>query len=134
MSVLVGTQFYKAHGESERRQAQAMDALGRLTGVEVVDLQWEPMPPWRPWVRTVPDLRLDSRMVSGCSGRRKPITTDVLRALAALAERGGHQYFMLTNADIVVTQAAITLIEHAGKKVFAFSRLDIDRDTGRELE
>jgi hypothetical protein len=133
MSVLIGTQFYKAHGESERRQALAMDALGKLQGVEAVDLQWEPMPAWRPWIRTVQDLQVDSLTVSGCSGRRKPITTDVMRALAGLAERGGHQYFMLTNADIMVTQSAITLIEQTRKDVYAFSRLDVDKD-GRELE
>jgi hypothetical protein len=134
VTILIGTQFYKAHSDSERRQAQAMDALGRLQGVEVVDLQWDPTPPRRPWIRSVQDLRLDSRVVSGCGGRRKPITTDVMRALADLAERGGHQYFMLTNADIMVTQAAITLIEQTRKEVYAFSRLDIDKDTGRELE
>jgi hypothetical protein len=39
MSVLIGSQFYKAHVDSERRQAQAMDALGTLQGVEAVDLQ-----------------------------------------------------------------------------------------------
>jgi hypothetical protein len=134
MSVLIGTQFYKAHGDSERRQAKAMDALGRLPGVEVVDLQWEPTPPWRPWIRTVPNLQLDSRMISGCPGRRKPIATEILRALAGLAEQGGHRYFMITNADIMVMPAAIALIEQAANDVYAFSRLDIDRDTGRELE
>ena len=134
MSVLIGTQFYAAHGDSERRQALAMDALGALQDVEIVDLQWDPTPPWRPWIRTVCDLRADSRSVSGCGGRRKPITTDVMRALADLAERGGHRYFMMTNADIVVTQAAIALVENSGKETYAFSRLDVDRETGRELE
>src|SRR2546426_2533356 len=134
MSVLIGTHFYSAHGDSERRQAQAMDALGKLEGVEVVDLQWDPTPPWRPWIRTVCDLHLDSRSVSGCGGRRKLITTDAMRALADLAERGGHQYFMLTNADIMVTQAAVTLIQESSKETFAFSRLDVDRETGRALE
>src|SRR2546422_813671 len=134
MSILIGTQFYAAHGDSQRRQAQAMDALGRLEGVEVVDLQWDPTPPWRPWIRTVCDLHLDSRSVSGCGGRRKPITTDMMRALADLAERGGHQYFMLTNADIIVTQAAVTLIQERSEETYAFSRLDVDRETGRALE
>jgi len=57
-----------------------------------------------------------------------------MRALADLAERGGHRYFMITNADIIITQAAITLIEESGKDSYAFSRLDVDRETGRELE
>src|SRR5262245_18962668 len=134
MSVLIGTQFYNAHGDSERRQSLAMDAFGALQCVEVVDLQWEPTPPWRPWIRTICDLRVDSRGISGCDGRRKPITTDVMRALADLAERGGHRYFMVTNADIPVTQTAIDLIEKSRRETYAFSRLDVDRETGRELE
>jgi hypothetical protein len=134
MSVLIGTHFYRAPGDSERRQANAMDALRDLQGVEVVDLQWEPMPQWRPWIPVVQDLRLDSRTVSGCGGRRKPVTADVTRALVSLAERGGHQYYMLINSDIVVTQAAITLIEQSRSQVYAFSRLDFERGTGRELE
>jgi hypothetical protein len=134
MSTLIGTQFHRAHGDSERRQAQAMDALGKLLGVEAVDLQWEPTPPWRPWIRTVCDLHADSRGVSGCGGRRKAIPADMMRVLGGLAERGGHRYFMITNADIMVTQAAIDLIEKSGKDTYAFSRLDIDRETGRELE
>jgi len=134
VSILIGTQFYPAKGDSEWRQAQAMDALGALTGVDAVDLQWDPTPPWRPWIRTVCDLRLDSRGVSGCNGRRLPITTDALRALADLAEREGHRYFMFTNADIVVTQRAVTLILESGKDVYAFSRLDVEPGTGRALE
>jgi hypothetical protein len=134
MSVLIGTQFYKTHGESERRQARAMDALGSLHDVEVIDLQWDPTPPKRPWIRTVPDLQLDSRMVSGCDGPRKPVTTDAMRVLIEQADRGGHRYLMLTNADIVITPAATALIEQNGKEVYAFSRLDVEKDTGRELE
>jgi len=134
MSVLVSTQFYKAHGESERRQARAMDALRDLRDVEAVDLQWEPTPPWRPWIRTVCDLRDDSIAVSRCAGRRKPIMSELMNASASLAERGGHNYFMFINADIMVTQAAIDLIQRLGKETYSFSRLDVDRETGAKLE
>jgi hypothetical protein len=41
---------------------------------------------------------------------------------------------MIANADIIVTQAAITMIEESGKDTYAFSRLDVDRETGRDLE
>jgi len=134
MSILIGTHFYKAHGDSERRQVQAMDALRDLRDVDVVDLQWEPTPQWRPWIRTVEDLHLDSRTVSGCPGRRKPIAADMMRALAGQAQRGGHRYFMLINADIVVTEAAVSLVAQTGNDVYAFSRVDVEPQTGRELE
>jgi hypothetical protein len=134
MSVLVSTQFYKAHGESERRQALAMEALRDLHDVEIVDLQWEPTPPWRPWIRTVCDLRLDSIGVGRFAGRRKPIMSELMNASASLAERGGHQYFMLINADIMVTQSAIDLIQRLGKETYSFSRLDVHRETGEKLE
>jgi hypothetical protein len=135
VSILIGTHFYLHEGDSDRRQAQAMEALGTLPDVEAVDLQWEPAPPPpRPWIRPVSDLRLDSRDVSGCGGRRKPVTTDAMRVLAHLAERGGHQYFMLMNADIIVTHAAVNLIRDSRKEVYAFSRLDVEPGTGRPLE
>lgn len=111
-----------------------MDALASLDDIAVVDLQWEPMPDKRPWIRTVCDLRLDSRGASGCDGRRKPIASDVMRALAALAERGGYRYFMYVNSDIVVTAAALTLVRSQAKEAYAFSRLEVDPETGGELE
>lgn len=132
VTILIGTQFYPADADSERRQAQAMDALGRLEGVDAVDLQWEPTPPWRPWIRTVCDLRQDSRTVSGCGGRQKPVVSDITRALSTIAEQRGYQYFMFINADIIVTPAAMDVIRSSLKEAYAFSRLDIDRD-GREL-
>ena len=126
MTVLIGTQFYPADADSERRQAQAMDALGRLEGVDAVDLQWAPTPPWRPWIRTVCDLRQDSRTVSGCGGRQKPVVSDITRALSTIAGQRGYQYF-------IVTPAALDVIRSSGKEAYAFSRRDIGRD-GRALD
>jgi hypothetical protein len=134
VSILIGTHFHPANAEGLRRQAQAMDALRALDEVEIVDLQWEPMPDKRPWIRTVCDLRVDSRGASGCDGRRKPVVSDVMRALAVAAKRGGHSSFMYINADIVVTPAALSLVRANAKQAYAFSRLDVDRDSGRELE
>ena len=137
MTLLIGTHFHPVNADGLRRQAQAMDALEALAAgddVRVVDLQWEPAPDKRPWIRTVCDLRTDSLRASGCEGRRKPIASDVMRALSAIAEREGHQYFMFINDDIVVTPAAVALVRAGGKQAYAFSRLDIDRDTGRALD
>jgi hypothetical protein len=134
VTILIGTQFYPADPDSERRQAQAMDALGRLEGVDVVDLQWEPTPQWRPWIRTVCNLRDDSRAVSGCPGRRKPTMSDIFRALGEIAEERGYQYFMFVNADIVVMPAALDVVRAHKKEVYAFSRLDFEKDTGRDLD
>jgi hypothetical protein len=57
-----------------------------------------------------------------------------MRALAATAEAGGHSSFMYINADIVVTPAALALVGASAKQAYAFSRLDVDRESGRELE
>lgn len=134
MTILIGTHFHDADEGGLRRQVRAMDALRLLNEVEVVDLQWEPLPDKRPWIRTVSDLRADSRSASGCDGRRKPIASDVMRALADVAEHRGHALFMYINSDIVVTPAAIALIRTNAKQAFAFSRLDVDPEGGRPLE
>jgi hypothetical protein len=41
---------------------------------------------------------------------------------------------MFINADIMVTQAAIDLIQRLGQETYSFSRVDVDRETGEKLE
>ena len=102
-----------------------MDALGELRDVAAVDLQWSAEPDKRPWIRTLPALRRDSTSITGRDGRAKPIAREVFDVLAALAERGGHRYFLFFNSDLIVTQAAVDRIVREGRDGYAFSRLDV---------
>jgi len=130
--LVLGTQFYQGDPEAMRRQSSAMDALRLLPNVLAIDLQWGNVPPWRPWIRTIPVLQRDSTTVTGRAGRVKPIASDVLDALATIAEREGCPYFAYFNSDIIVTPAAVELIAGASKQGYAFSRMDQDV-TGRDV-
>ncbi len=129
--MIIGAQFYDAGPEGNARQAHAMDALAGLAGVVAIDLQWQPSPSPRPWIRAEAALREDSCGVTRAKGRVKPITTDVFDALAAIATRDGHRYFLFVNSDIVVTPAAVELIERGGRQGYALGRMDVEAD-GRE--
>jgi len=126
--MIIGTQAFTCGGDAGRRQDRALDALASLRGVTAVNLQWPDDVVDRDGLRTVATLRHDSRTVTKCQGPRKPITTDVLDALAAVAKAEGHDYFCYLNSDIVVTQAAVDLIASGRKDTYAFSRLDLDAD------
>jgi hypothetical protein len=126
MKVVLGTQFYRASADEIRRQDRPAEALAGLRHVVPVNLQWTDEVVDRPGLRTVPVLRQDARLVTRHNGRRKPIATEVLDALATIAREGGHRYFGFLNADIVVTQPAVDLILEAGKQTYAFSRTDLD--------
>ena len=115
-----------------RRQSRALDALESLPGVIAIDLQWNDAPSKRPRIRTVAALRRDSTTVTGRAGRVKPIASDVLDALAAVAEREGCRYFAYANSDIIVTPAAVALVAGGGHQAYAFSRMDYDT-SGRDL-
>ena len=86
------------------RQRQALDALTQLDEAPAVHLDWvdDPETP-SPGVRMIRVLRQDSRSVSGSAGRRKPIASEMLEALAATAADEGHRYFGLFNSDIVIS-------------------------------
>ena len=136
MTLVLGTQFYQGDPAAMRRQSLAMDALQSLPGVLAIDVQWRDTPPWRPWIRTVPILRRDSTTITGCAGPVKPIASDVLDALAAIAEREGCRYFAYCNSDIIITPAAVAIISEGNKQGYAFSRMDQDlmgRDAGMVL-
>ena len=119
-----------------RRQSCALDALQSLPDVIAIDLQWRDTPPQRPWIRTVAALRRDSTTVTGRAGRVKPIVSDLLDALAVIAEREGCRSFLYMNSDIIVSPAAIARVEAGDHAGYAFSRMDYDstgRDTGMIL-
>lgn len=131
--IAIGTRFYPAEGDSERRQARARDALLQLDGVLPINLQFVDEA-FRPaGFRTLPVLRQDSRTVTGAAGARKPIVSEMFGALAEAARAGGCRYFAYLNADIEVTRAALEPILAGERDAYAFSRVDVDRATGAEL-
>jgi hypothetical protein len=131
--MVLGTQFYAGPADAMRRQDEAADALLRLRGVSLVNLQWVDEVYERPGFKTEPVLRQDSRSITRLPVRRKPIMPELFDALAAAAARGNVRYFGFLNADIIVSQAAVDLVSREGCDAYAFSRLDVAPGTGRPM-
>jgi hypothetical protein len=131
--LILGTQFYAGDAVAMRRQQQAIDALVRLRGVTLVNVQWTDGVHDRPELETLAVLRQDASTVTGVKARRKPIMPEIFDALADAAAARGARYFAFTNADILVSQAAVDVIEREAKEAYAFSRMDVEPGTGREL-
>jgi len=121
----IGTRFYPASEDSERRQARAREALTALSGVHRVNLQCadETFRPDGFETRAV--LRLDSQRVTGGGRVRKPIVSEMFDALAAAAAEHGDRYFAYLNADIEVAPLAVSRIVEGGRDAYAFCRLDL---------
>lgn len=126
MNVLVGTQFYAAGPDAARRQEQCAASLRALRHADVVNVQWRDDVFEMPGIETLPVLERDAAAVVGIAGRRKPIVSDLLDALADAATARGLRHFAFVNADIVVTQAAVDRIRGGQRQTCAFSRMDVD--------
>jgi hypothetical protein len=133
MSIVLGSQFYAGALDAARRQERAVEGLLRLRGVTLLNVQWMDDVYERPEIETLPVLRRDSRTVTRRLVRRKPIMPEVFDALSAAAAARGCRYFGFVNADILVSQAAIDVINREQRDAYAFSRVDIEPETGREL-
>ena len=116
-----------------RRQQRAIDALLELRRVTPLNVQWVDEVYERPELETVAVLRQDSRTMTGLAVRRKPIMPELFDALADAASSRGSPHFGFFNADILVSQAVVDAVEREGKETYAFSRMDYDRETGRDL-
>jgi hypothetical protein len=123
--VTIGTRFYPASDDSERRQARARAALAALPGVRRVNLQFadETFRPDGFETRAV--LQLDSTRVTGGGRVRKPIVSEMFDALADAAAERGDRYFAYLNADIEVTPEAVSRIADGGRDAYAFCRIDL---------
>jgi len=121
----IGTRFYPAPEDSERRQQRAREALAALPDVHRVNLQFtdEAFRPAGFDTRAV--LRLDSRRVTGGGRARKPIVSEMFDALAEAAAERGDRYFAYLNADIEVAPAAVARIAGGGRDAYAFCRIDL---------
>jgi len=126
---VIGSCFYQSEGDDARRQRRAREALLGLGGVTPVNLQFRD-DSYRPdGLRTLAVLRQNSRTITRTSGRRKPIVSEMLDALAAEASAGGSRYFAYVNADIEVTREAIDRIHGSGRGALSFCRVDVDAGT-----
>jgi hypothetical protein len=132
--ITIGTRFYPAAAEAERRQQRARAALLALSGVHRVNLQFtdETYQPEGFETRTV--LRTDSRTVTGGGRARKPIVREMFDALADAARAYGDRYFAYLNADIEVGAAAIARILEGGRDGYAFCRVDLAPETRAERD
>jgi hypothetical protein len=124
--LVLGTHSYQGDPDAIRRQSSAADALKSLADVIAVDVQWRATPPLRPWITTVAALGRDATTVTRCAGRTKPIVSDILDALALVAEREGCRSFFYMNSDITVSQRAVALVSAGDYEAYAFSRMDCD--------
>jgi hypothetical protein len=124
--ITIGTSYYPASGDAERRQQLSRASLVALgDAVHRVNLQFtgEGFAPEGFETRAV--LVQDSRTVTGLGGARKPIVSEMFEALAASAAARGDRYFVYLNADIEVSAAAMRRIETGGRDAYAFCRMDL---------
>lgn len=112
---------------------RALDSWTHLPGVRLVNLQFagDPAPVAHPSFETHAVLREDSRTVTGKQGARKPTVRELLDRLAAIAEEAGCDYAGFSNADILVSPAAIARVVRGRRDAVIFSRMDIDPETGQ---
>ena len=123
--ITIGTRYYPASADSERRQRRSRESLLALTGVHRVNLQFadETFRPEGFETRAV--LRHDSTSVTRRDGVRKPIVSEMFDALAAAASERGDRYFAYLNADIEVSADAIGRVAAGGRDAYAFCRIDL---------
>lgn len=127
--LVIGSAFYPARDDEARRQERARAALVELSGTIPINLQFEDERFDLDGVRTLSVLRLDSRTVTGVDGRRKPIVSEMLDALASIAAEAKAPYFAYINADIEVTPAAVDFITSERRDGYAVCRVDVDPET-----
>ena len=134
MTLLLGVNAFPAPGEGGARQARALESWRALRGVRLANLQWPDEVFEVDGFATHPVLAHDSRTASGRPGPRKPLVSEMFGHLASIAQREGCTWFGFANGDIQWTQAAADFAAARSLEAAAFSRMDVDSQTGRDLE
>lgn len=133
-AILIGTHTFPASGDAARRQADAVASLRALEGTAIVNVQFADGAHELTGIETLARLRKDSWTVTRRNaGARKAIVREMLDVLAAEASRRNAAYFCYANADIVWSQSAVEWMIAGGHQAYAFSRMDVDAATGREI-
>ena len=124
--MLIGLNLFDGDAGAIKRQAAACEALAALDGIEIVNVQFERGHRREaPGITTLAQLVADSTVVTGSSGRRKPIALEMFDVLAAAADARRCQKFAYINSDVVVTPALVQAVRKAGKETYAVSRSDV---------
>ena len=126
-SVLVGVHAHPATGETARRQRDALAANATLDGVRRVNLQFASSnaPPIDvDGFETLRALESDSNRVTGRSGPRKPIVSEMFDVLARRALEEGCAYFAYVNSDTALSQGALERIGAGGADAYLLARTD----------
>jgi hypothetical protein len=123
--MLIGLNLFDGDASATRRQAAACEALTSLEGVDVVNLQFAGGGPTHPAIRTVAKLSRDSTVITGASGRRKPLADECFDLLASEAAARSHRCFAYLNSDIIVTPALVEEVERRPHDTYAISRCDV---------
>jgi len=133
--MLLGTHVYPAQGAAAQRMQRALASWTELSEVDLVNLQFADCstPCTNEGFETHPVLRRDSCMVTGVRGPRKPLVSELLTRLCQLAEARGCEYFGFSNADILISQAAVDRVLSGGRSGAIYSRMDIDAEHGQPL-
>jgi hypothetical protein len=130
--MVLGTHIYPAQGAAEERMRRALDTWADLRDVRLVNLQFAdgPAPLTHASFETRAVLRQDSRTITGIEGPRKPTVREMLDRLVEAAESANCAYAGFSNADIIVSPAAISRVAQGQRDAVIFSRMDIDPLTG----
>jgi hypothetical protein len=131
--IVLGTHVYAAQGAAGDRMRRALDAWTDLPGVRLVNLQFadEPAPVTHPSFETHAVLRQDSRAITQMAGPRKPTVREMLDRLVEIADATNCAYAGFSNADILVSPAAIARVVRGHRDAVIFSRMDLDAVTGK---
>jgi hypothetical protein len=134
-AIVLGTHIYPARGAAADRMQRALDGWSTLSGVRLVNLQFagDPSPATHPAFETRAVLQHDSRTAAGVEGARKPIVREMLDRLVAAAEESGSAYAGYSNADILISQAAIDRVARGEHDAVVFSRMDVDAVSGAPM-
>ena len=133
--MILGTHIYPAAGAAAERMQRALDGWAALPDVRLVNLQFadDPSPAVHRQFETRAVLHQDSRSVTGADGPRKPIVSELLDRLVEAAVESGASFAGFSNADILVSPAAIARVATGSHDAVVFSRMDIDAATGAPL-
>jgi hypothetical protein len=129
--VLIGLQLHEGDASATRRQQHAVEALGRLSGVDCLNVQFRNRRPvTHSEIETAALLTRDSTSFTAANGRPKPLTLEMFDVLARTAARRGRRFFAYINSDIIVTPAALAAVRARGCQTHAISRSDVDHVDG----